>query len=87
VPIEVPRARETAEISVIVGTFRLAALNAIEAGFDGVEVQGANSHLIEEFLEDRTNQRTDAYGGSKENACDFCWRSSNKSRLRLDRIE
>jgi N-ethylmaleimide reductase len=71
VPIEVPRARETAEISVIVGTFRLAALNAIEAGFDGVEVQGANSHLIEEFLEDETNQRTDAYGGSKENRVRF----------------
>jgi N-ethylmaleimide reductase len=67
VPIEVPRALETAEIPAIVGTFRQAALNAIEAGFDGVEVQGANSHLIEEFLEDGTNQRTDAYGGSKEN--------------------
>jgi N-ethylmaleimide reductase len=67
VPIEVPRALETAEIPVIVGDFRQAALNAIEAGFDGVEVQGANSHLIEEFLEDGTNQRTDAYGGSKVN--------------------
>jgi N-ethylmaleimide reductase len=67
VPIEVPRALETEEIPVIVGTFRQAGLNAIEAGFDGVEVQGANSHLIEEFLEDGTNHRTDAYGGSKEN--------------------
>jgi N-ethylmaleimide reductase len=66
VPIEVPRALETEEIPVIVGTFRQAGLNAIEAGFDGVEVQGANSHLIEEFLEDGTNQRTDVYGGSKE---------------------
>jgi N-ethylmaleimide reductase len=66
VPIEVPRALETAEIPVIVGTFRQAALNAIEAGFDGVEVQGANSRLIEEFLEDGTNQRKDVYGGSKE---------------------
>ena len=71
VPIEVPRALETAEIPVIVETFRQAALNAIEAGFDGLELQGANSHLIEEFLEDGTNQRTDAYGGSKENRVRF----------------
>jgi N-ethylmaleimide reductase len=67
VPIEVPRALETAEIPLIIETFGQAALNAIEAGFDGVEIQGANSHLIEEFMEDGTNQRTDAYGGSKEN--------------------
>src|ERR1700719_318020 len=71
VPIEGPRALETAEIPVIVGPFRQAALNAMEAGFDGVEVQGANSHLIEEFLEDGTNQRTDAYGGAKENRVRF----------------
>ncbi len=71
VPIEIPRALETAEIPVIIETFRQAALNAIEAGFDGVEVQGANSHLIEEFLENGTNQRTDAYGGSKENRVRF----------------
>jgi N-ethylmaleimide reductase len=71
VPVEVPRALETLEIPAIVGTFRQAALHAIEAGFDGVEVQGANSHLIEEFLEDGTNQRTDAYGGSKENRARF----------------
>jgi len=50
---------EGAEIPVIVSTFRQAALNAIEAGFDGVELQGANSHLIEQFLEDGTNARTD----------------------------
>src|SRR5579863_2272987 len=71
VAIEVPRALETAEVPAIVETFRQAALNAIEAGFDGVEVQGANSHLIEEFLEDGTNQRTDAYGGAKENRARF----------------
>src|ERR1700719_4547081 len=52
VPIEVPRALETSEIAVIVATFRQAALNAIEAGFDGVGVQGGNRHLIEEVLED-----------------------------------
>jgi 2,4-dienoyl-CoA reductase-like NADH-dependent reductase (Old Yellow Enzyme family) len=62
---------EAAEIPVIVGTFRQAALNAIEAGFDGVELQGANSHLIEQFLEDGTNTRTDNYGGSPENRARF----------------
>ncbi len=71
VPIETPRALDTAEIPLIVETFRRGAINAIEAGFDGVEVQGANSHLIEEFLEDGTNQRTDGYGGSKENRVRF----------------
>src|SRR5271170_6682408 len=68
---EIPRALEAAEIPVIVGTFRQAALNAIEAGFDGVELQGANSHLIEQFLEDGTNTRTDHYGGSQENRARF----------------
>ena len=59
------------EIAVIVSAFRQAALNAMEAGFDGVELQGANSHLIEQFLENGTNQRTDEYGGSKENRARF----------------
>jgi len=71
VQAETPRAMETAEIAGIIGTFRQAALNAMEAGFDGVELQGANSHLIEQFLEDGTNQRIDAYGGSKENRARF----------------
>ena len=68
---EIPRALEAAEIPVIADTFRQAALNAIEAGFDGVELQGANSHLIEQFLEDGTNTRTDDYGGSQENRARF----------------
>ncbi len=68
---ETPRAMETPEIAVIIDTFRQAALNAIKAGFDGVELQGANSHLIEQFLENGTNQRTDAYGGSKEHRARF----------------
>jgi N-ethylmaleimide reductase len=71
VKTEDPRSLETAEIPVIVATFRQAALNAIEAGFDGVELQGANSHLIEQFLEDGTNTRTDDYGGSYENRARF----------------
>jgi N-ethylmaleimide reductase len=71
VPAEIPRPLETSEIAGIVKTFRQAALNAIEAGFDGVELQGANSHLIEQFLESGANQRTDAYGGSMENRARF----------------
>jgi N-ethylmaleimide reductase len=71
VPPEMPRPLATSEIVAIVATFRQAALNAIEAGFDGVELQGANSHLIEQFLETGTNERTDAYGGSKENRARF----------------
>jgi N-ethylmaleimide reductase len=71
VPAEIPRAVETSEISVIVRAFRQGAQNAIAAGFDGVELQGANSHLIEQFLEDGTNQRTDTYGGPKENRARF----------------
>jgi N-ethylmaleimide reductase len=68
---EVPRALETEEIPLIAAKFRQAALNAIEAGFDGVELQGANGHLIEEFLEDGTNKRADSYGGSTENRARF----------------
>lgn len=71
VKAETPRALEADEIPVIVGTFRQAALNAIQAGFDGVELQGANSHLIEQFLEDGTNTRTDKYGGSHDNRARF----------------
>jgi len=71
VKAEIPRSLDTAEISVVVDTFRQAALNAMEAGFDGVELQAANSHLIEQFLEDGTNTRTDSYGGSEENRSRF----------------
>jgi N-ethylmaleimide reductase len=67
VPVEVPRALETTEIPGIVDDFRQAAINAVKAGFDGVEVQAANSHLIDQFLEDGTNRRADDFGGSFEN--------------------
>lgn len=70
-PAETPRALEASEIPPIVDAFRQAALNAIEAGCDGVELQGANGHLIEQFLETGTNQRTDEYGGCKENRARF----------------
>jgi len=71
VPIEIPRGLRTEQVETIVKDFRNAAVNAIEAGFDGVEIQAANSHLVDQFLEDGTNVRTDRYGGSIENRCRF----------------
>jgi N-ethylmaleimide reductase len=62
-----PRALETAEISGVVAAFAQAAKNAMAAGFDGVEIHGGNGYLVDQFLRSSTNQRTDAYGGSKEN--------------------
>ena len=65
--IPTPRALETSEIPGIVDEFRQGAMHAKAAGFDGVEVHGANGYLLDQFLEDCTNQRTDQYGGSVEN--------------------
>jgi 2,4-dienoyl-CoA reductase-like NADH-dependent reductase (Old Yellow Enzyme family) len=62
-----PRALETEEILGIVAAFRKGAENALAAGFDGVEVHGANGYLLDQFLQDSTNKRTDAYGGPIEN--------------------
>ena len=62
-----PRALELDELPGIVDDFRKAAANAIKAGFDGVEVHGANGYLLEQFAKDGANVRTDAYGGSVEN--------------------
>jgi N-ethylmaleimide reductase len=61
---EVPRALETSEIPPLINTFMQAARNAMAAGFDGVELQGANGHLIDQFLCDGSNKRTDSYGGA-----------------------
>ena len=58
---------QTDEIPAIIGEFRTAAQNALAAGFDGVEVHAANGYLLDQFLRDGTNQRTDRYGGSLEN--------------------
>ncbi|MBD2246013.1 alkene reductase [Nostoc sp. FACHB-888] len=66
-PFVTPRALETSEIPQIVEQYRQGAANALAAGFDGVEIHGANGYLIDQFLRDRTNQRTDKYGGSIEN--------------------
>ncbi|KAB7893302.1 N-ethylmaleimide reductase [Rouxiella sp. S1S-2] len=62
-----PRALELQEIKGIIDDFRKASANAIAAGFDGVEIHGANGYLLEQFLKDGANQRTDEYGGSVEN--------------------
>ncbi|XP_060180900.1 12-oxophytodienoate reductase-like protein [Lycium barbarum] len=66
-----PRQLSTNELSLIVDDFTTAARNAIEAGFDGVEINSANSYIIEQFLNDQVNNRTDEYGGSIENRCRF----------------
>jgi len=69
--IETPRALETDEIPAIVDAYRQAAVNARAAGFDGVELHGANGYLIDQFIRDGSNQRTDKYGGSVENRLRF----------------
>jgi len=61
------RALETAEIAGIIEQYRAAALNAKKASFDGVELMAANGHLIDQFLQDNSNKRTDRYGGTIEN--------------------
>src|ERR1700760_4383136 len=66
-PYETPRALETHEITEVIEAFRQGARNALAAGFDGVEVHGANGYLLEQFLQSHTNLRTDRYGGSIEN--------------------
>lgn len=74
IDVSEPRALAIEELAGIVDDFRRAAANAIQAGFDGVEVHGANGYLLEQFAKDGANVRTDAYGGSVE----------NRARLMLD---
>ena len=76
-PFVTPRALETDEIAEVVAQFRQGAQNAKAAGFDGVEVHGANGYLLDQFLQTGTNKRTDRYGGSAE----------NRSRLLLEVTE
>lgn len=70
-PYETPRALETNEISQVVSDYRKAAERARGAGFDGVEIHAANGYLIDQFLQSKTNHRTDAYGGSVEKRTRF----------------
>jgi 2,4-dienoyl-CoA reductase-like NADH-dependent reductase (Old Yellow Enzyme family) len=66
-PYPVPRALETSEIAGVVAAYKKAAENAKKAGFDGVQIHGANGYLLDQFLQTKTNQRTDQYGGPVEN--------------------
>jgi N-ethylmaleimide reductase len=76
-PFIAPRALELDEIPGIIEYFRLGAENALAAGFDGIEIHGANGYLLDQFLEDSTNKRADEYGGSIE----------NRARLLLEVVE
>ncbi|MDI1335644.1 MAG: alkene reductase [Lacunisphaera sp.] len=70
-PFVTPRALELNEIPRMVSAYQLGAVNALRAGFDGVEIHGANGYLLDQFLQDRSNQRTDNYGGPIENRARF----------------
>jgi len=76
-PFVTPRALETAELPGIIAAYRQGAENALAAGFDGVELHGANGYLLDQFLQDGTNQRTDEYGGPIE----------NRARLMLEAVD
>ncbi|MDT8377000.1 MAG: alkene reductase [Mariprofundaceae bacterium] len=76
-PFETPRELTIPEIADVIGDFRKGAANAIAAGFDGVEIHGANGYLLDQFLRDGSNRRSDAYGGSLE----------NRARLMLEVVE
>jgi 2,4-dienoyl-CoA reductase-like NADH-dependent reductase (Old Yellow Enzyme family) len=73
-PYPTPRALETSEIPGVIEAYRRGAELAVSAGFDGVEIHGANGYLLDQFLQDSTNQRTDTYGGS----------IANRARLMLE---
>ncbi|KAL5702301.1 12-oxophytodienoate reductase [Ranunculus cassubicifolius] len=66
-----PRRLELEEIPQIINDFRKASRNAMEAGFDGVEIHGANGYIIDQFMKDSINDRSDNYGGTLENRCRF----------------
>ncbi|WP_438970985.1 alkene reductase [Methylophaga sp.] len=66
-PYETPKEMSTNDITKVIEQFRQGAYNALSAGFDGIEVHGANGYLLDQFLRDGSNKRTDAYGGSLEN--------------------
>jgi len=76
-PYPVPRELSLGEIAEVVEAYRKGAENAKKAGFDGVELHGANGYLLDQFLQDSTNRRTDAYGGSLE----------NRARLMLEAVD
>jgi N-ethylmaleimide reductase len=67
VPAEEPREMNKTDINTVINEFAQGAENAIQAGFDGIEIHGANGYLIDQFLRSNSNKRTDEYGGTKEN--------------------
>lgn len=71
IPYETPRELSTEEIADVIAAYGVAAKNALNAGFDGVELHAANGYLIDQFLNDGSNQRTDQYGGPVENRMRF----------------
>lgn len=71
-PHSKPKALDKAGIAKVVDDFRQAARNAMDAGFNGVEIHGANGYIIDQFIKPKPNDRTDEYGGSIENRCRFC---------------
>lgn len=71
VDVPVPHALTVDEIATVVAEYRKGAANSLNAGFDGVEIHGANGYLIDQFIRDGANQRTDQYGGSIENRARF----------------
>ena len=77
VPFETPQAIDTDLMPLLIEVYGQAAANAKEAGFDGVEIHGANGYLLDQFLQDSTNQRNDQYGGSIE----------NRARLMLEAVD
>ncbi|MGL4735651.1 MAG: alkene reductase [Enterovibrio sp.] len=66
-----PRAMTKSDIEQVIADYRQAALNAIEAGFDGIELHAANGYLVNQFIDSESNNRSDAYGGSLENRLRF----------------
>ncbi|RKR81866.1 2,4-dienoyl-CoA reductase-like NADH-dependent reductase (Old Yellow Enzyme family) [Mucilaginibacter gracilis] len=86
----IPRALNTEEVGVVVNDFANAAKNAVEAGFDGIELHGANGYLIEQFLNPAINNRNDIYGGNVVNRCRFllecidaCIKAVGKSKVAI----
>lgn len=82
-PYVVPHALSTDEIQAIIGEYASAAQRAVDAGFDGVEVHGANGYLIDQFIRDGSNQRTDIYGGSTDNRLRFLLEVTNAVIARI----
>lgn len=85
VPCSEPKALSTPEVKAVVQDFAIAAKNAVLAGFDGVELHGANGYLIEQFLNPFINTRKDQYGGSIENRCRFLLEAVDQCILEIGR--